>query len=56
MNEKKIIWWRGEGSNLRRLRRQIYSLLPLTAREPLRISMIAMGDMELAMGLEPATG
>jgi hypothetical protein len=28
-------WWRGEGSNLRRLRRQIYSLLPLTAREPL---------------------
>ena len=29
-------WWRGEDSNLRRLRRQIYSLLPLTAREPLR--------------------
>ena len=29
-------WWRGEGSNLRRLRRQIYSLLPLTAREPLQ--------------------
>ena len=29
--------WRGEDSNLRRLSRQIYSLLPLTAREPLRI-------------------
>ena len=28
-------WWRGEDSNLRRLSRQIYSLLPLTAREPL---------------------
>ena len=27
--------WRGEDSNLRRLRRQIYSLFPLTAREPL---------------------
>ena len=29
------IWWRGEDSNLRRLSRQIYSLIPLTAREPL---------------------
>jgi hypothetical protein len=28
--------WRGEDSNLRRLSRQIYSLVPLTAREPLR--------------------
>jgi hypothetical protein len=28
-------WWRGKDSNLRRLSRQIYSLLPLTAREPL---------------------
>ena len=28
------MWWRGEDSNLRRLRRQIYSLLPLAAREP----------------------
>ena len=40
------IWWRGEGSNLRSLRQQIYSLPPLAAREPLR---------ELVMGLEPAT-
>jgi hypothetical protein len=31
-------WWRGEDSNLRRLRRQIYSLFPLTAREPLHVN------------------
>ena len=30
-------WWRGEDSNLRRRRRQIYSLLPLATREPLLI-------------------
>ncbi len=30
-----IIWWRGEDSNLRRLSRQIYSLIPLATREPL---------------------
>ena len=30
----KDYWWAGEDSNLRRLSRQIYSLLPLTAREP----------------------
>jgi hypothetical protein len=29
-------WWRGKDSNLRRLSQQIYSLPPLTAREPLR--------------------
>ncbi len=28
-------WWRGKDSNLRRQCRQIYSLIPLTAREPL---------------------
>ena len=33
----QTIWWRGEDSNLRRLSRQIYSLIPLTAREPLQI-------------------
>ncbi len=32
----KKIWWRGEDSNLRRLSRQIYSLIPLAAREPLQ--------------------
>src|SRR5207247_11247554 len=31
-----LTWWRGKDSNLRRQSRQIYSLLPLTAREPLR--------------------
>jgi hypothetical protein len=37
-NKRKIpnIWWRGEDLNLRRLSRQIYSLIPLTAREPLQ--------------------
>ena len=30
-------WWRGEDSNLRRLSRQIYSLIPLATREPLQI-------------------
>lgn len=34
------IWWRGEDSNLRRLSRQIYSLLPLTAWVPLRCGWI----------------
>ena len=29
------LWWRGEDLNLRRLSRQIYSLIPLTTREPL---------------------
>ena len=29
-----IEWWGGEDSNLRRLSQQIYSLPPLTAREP----------------------
>ncbi|CDH45353.1 conserved hypothetical protein [Candidatus Contendobacter odensis Run_B_J11] len=37
-NAKTIIpkWWRGKDSNLRRLSQQIYSLPPLTAREPLQ--------------------
>ncbi len=36
LRKRHSIWWRGEDSNLRRLSRQIYSLIPLTAREPLR--------------------
>lgn len=36
--EPKAIWWRGKDLNLRRLSRQIYSLIPLTTREPLRIA------------------
>ena len=34
--EQLIFWWRGKDSNLRRQSRQIYSLIPLTAREPLQ--------------------
>jgi hypothetical protein len=30
-------WGRGEDSNLRRQSRQIYSLIPLAAREPLQV-------------------
>ena len=44
--------------NLRRLSRQIYSLIPLTTREPLHIFYVAKRPIEkneLAMGLEPAT-
>ena len=33
---RRLLWWRGEDLNLRRLSRQIYSLIPLTTREPLR--------------------
>ena len=35
-------WWRGKDSNLRRLSQQIYSLPPLTAREPLRTKPMIM--------------
>ena len=35
-------WWRGKDLNLRRLSRQIYSLLPLTAREPLQKVKLAI--------------
>jgi hypothetical protein len=38
----KKTWWRGKDSNLRRLSQQIYSLPPLTAREPLRTKPIIM--------------
>ena len=56
-------WWRGEDSNLRRLSRQIYSLLPLATREPLRVReplpepslVVPHSTLELAMGFEPAT-
>ena len=36
VRESGVIWWAGEDSNLRRQCRQIYSLLPLAAREPHR--------------------
>ncbi len=34
---QETIWWRGTDSNHRRRSRQIYSLLPLATREPLRV-------------------
>ena len=44
---KPMRWWRGKDSNLRRQSRQIYSLIPLTAREPLRTkpSIIAISPI-----------
>ena len=36
-------WWWGEDSNLRRLRRQIYSLFPLAAREPHLLIIVNFG-------------
>ena len=36
-----FVWWRGEDSNLRRRSRQIYSLIPLATREPLRANEAA---------------
>ena len=41
-------WWRGQDSNLRRLSRQIYSLLPLTAWVPLQRLMVPTAGIELA--------
>ena len=50
------IWWRGEDSNLRRLSRQIYSLIPLTAREPLRIERRMVGTWIAAVNLDSFLG
>ena len=38
-------WWRGQDSNLRRLSRQIYSLLPLTAWVPLRAQSAQLSSL-----------
>ena len=38
MNTNYKLWWTGEDSNLRSSKeRQVYSLLPLTARPPVRV-------------------
>src|SRR6266487_4003476 len=56
-----VRWWRGEDSNLRRHRRQIYSLFPLTTRVPLHVKAKQNKDpprrdrVKLAKGLEPPT-
>ena len=39
-------WWRGKDSNLRRLSRQIYSLIPLATREPLHRAQKAPVDVQ----------
>jgi hypothetical protein len=43
----QVSWWRGKDSNLRRLSQQIYSLPPLTAREPLRGNRALSGNCTL---------
>src|SRR3569623_427144 len=48
-------WWRGKDSNLRRLSRQIYSLLPLAAREPL-LDMQAANFARTAPACPRSTG
>ncbi len=35
-------WWREKDSNLRRQSRQIYSLIPLAAREPLHGALLIL--------------
>ena len=45
-------WWWGKDSNLRRHCQQIYSLPPLTAREP---HLPLLSDVEPAVGIEPTT-
>ncbi len=49
-NPLNYSWWAGKDLNLRRLRRQIYSLLPLTTRPPTHFF-----DLEPARGVEPPT-
>ena len=50
----KFNWWRGEDSNLRRLSRQIYSLIPLTAREPLQIKRRMLAPVTEPVNLDLA--
>ena len=51
-NIRRRAWWRGEDSNLRRHRQQIYSLSPLAAREPLRIKIIPFLIRSIPPGAE----
>ena len=55
IKEVDIKWWRGEDLNLRRLSRQIYSLLPLATREPLHFEVLFDPTVEPAKGIEPPT-
>ena len=49
-------WWWGEDSNLRRLSRQIYSLIPLTTREPHRRRSRPFSRARPSMSTEEAAG
>ncbi len=49
----------GGGFEPPKLARQIYSLIPLATREPLRVFiflLVAISELELARGIEPPTG
>ena len=48
----------GGGFEPPKLARQIYSLIPLATREPLRVLIILLDcfELELARGIEPPTG
>ena len=46
-------WWRGEDSNLRRQSRQIYSLLPLATRVPLRFGTTLVSTVEHTQRVRP---
>ena len=50
---KAAKWWLEKDSNLRRQSRQIYSLLPLTAREPNHILVGRRGIEPLLPGWKP---
>ncbi len=43
-SNRREIWWREKDSNLRRQSRQIYSLIPLAAREPLQLHKCHNGN------------
>ena len=47
-------WWGGEDSNLRRLSRQIYSLIPLTTREPPLTNLNFLWSWREDLNLRPA--
>ena len=55
-SRSSVEWWRGEDSNLRRLRRQIYSLFPLTAREPLHDSLLRSRNRLVRQQIGPEVG
>ena len=49
-----VSWWRGKDLNLRRLSRQIYSLIPLTTREPRRLKLLVLLALSRPIPPSPA--